>query len=137
MGRPCEYCERSEEIDKLSLAYIGQANNTDKPRMVYINELALILKIDRDRIQDWSHKKKEDGSLEHPNFNRIIKELETSQELRLQQRLMARYNPTGAIFLLKTKHKYIETEKKLLGGDSHEPLEIRIIDEKALPENVE
>lgn len=129
-GRPCEFCQRKDEILKITQDYINTGKG-DKPKMVYINELALFIGCDRDKVADWKNKKMRGGNYEHPEFHRLVKELESIQELRLQQRIMGRYNPTGAIFLLKTKHGYIETEKKVHAGDPDEPLEIIITEEKS------
>lgn len=133
-GRPCEACTNKENILRITREYIDLGKNEEKPRMVYINELAIRLGCYRDIISEWRSKKKEDGTLEHKEFSDMIKELESIQELRLQQRTMGRYNPTGAIFLLKTKHKYIETEKQLLGSDRDQPLQIELIEEKNIHE---
>lgn len=127
-GRPCEFCQRKDEMLQITREYINTGKG-DKPRMVFINELAMNLGYYRDIIIEWKKKVKDDGSLEHPEFADMIKELESMQELRLQQRLLGRFNPTGAIFLLKTKHKYIETDKQILAGDKSEPLQITIVEE--------
>ena len=86
-----------------------------------------------EHMNEWANKKDDEGNLEHPDFAELIKEVKSVQETRLQQRLMGRFNPTGAIFLLKTKHKYIETEKQIHAGDANEPLEIRIVEERSIP----
>lgn len=129
-GRPCEYCSRKEEIIKITENYLDTANRKEKPQVVYINELALLLGCDKETIVDWAHKKTKAGELEHPEFYRLENKLEMCQELRLQQRLLGRFSPVGAMFLLKTKHGYIETEKRILGGDTKEPLEIILTEAK-------
>lgn len=134
-GRPCAFCTNRERILTISKEYILSGRG-EKPRMLYLNELSLNLDIHRDTLWEWANKKKEDGSLAHPEFSDIVKTVEEIQELRLQQRLLGRYNPTGAIFLLKTKHKYIETEKQILAGDKSEPLQIEFIPEKPSSEDV-
>lgn len=132
-GRPCEYCVKADAINKVTIDYLNTGKG-EKPKMVFINELAMLLGCYKDIIIDWKNKTLEDGkTLEHPIFHRLVRELESMQELRLQQRLLGRYNPTGAIFLLKTKHKYIETEKQVIAGDANEPLNINIVEEKPLP----
>jgi hypothetical protein len=134
VGRPCDLCDYKDEKLKTTQDYINSGKG-EKPRMLYLNELAMLLGVYKDIVTDWKAKIKGDGSLEHPEFNRLVKELESMQEFRLQQRLMGRFNPTGAIFLLKTKHKYIETEKQILAGDKTEPLQIEFIPEKKIPDN--
>lgn len=137
VGRPCEYCQRKEEVQKIAEAYYKRFKDVraTKPQVPYIQELALELDIDRDIIHDWAEKKTQSGELEHPDFNRTIKNIKTLQELLLLKRTMGRYNPTGAIFQLKTNHKYIETEKQILAGSDNpkEKLEIVFVNEKPLP----
>ncbi len=123
----CEFCQHTEEYLKITKEYLDSATG-DRPKIVWINELALKLDCYKETIQDWAKKEKK-GKLEHPEFARLVKKLESIQELRLQQRLVSRNNPVGAIFLLKTKHKYIETEKQIMAGDDKQPLEIRIVED--------
>ena len=136
-GRPCQLCQHLEEYQIKLKQYIDECRGKDskKPRVPYLMEFADIVDVDKETIIDWSDKiNAESKELEHPEFHRLIKVCENLQELRCNQRLMGRYNPTGAIFLLKTKHKYIETEKKLLGNDNNTPLQIEIIEERSLPD---
>jgi hypothetical protein len=135
-GRPCEFC-KDPTIQSRADKYISECNSEIKPKIPYIQEFAMLVDVDRDTIVDWANKKLENGELEHPMFYRTVKKLMTHQEFRLLQRTLGRFNPTGAIFQLKVNHKYIETEKKILGGDSNEPLEIRIVEDKLLPEDAE
>lgn len=130
-GRPCEYCANKDEIDKKTMEYINLGRE-DKPRVLFLIELALRLDKHRETIMNWAHAKNEDGSLQHPLFFDMVKSVEQMQELRLQQRILGRYNPSGAIFLLKTKHGYIESEKRILAGDHKEPLEIVITEDNRM-----
>ena len=131
-GRPCEYCKRKDEIDKITISYLQSARDARKirkPFIPYQQELADMLDIDNDTLYQWTIKKKvESDELEHPEFTGLIKRLNTLKELLLLKRTTGRFNCTGAIFQLKTKHGYIETEKKLLASDAHEPLKIEIVE---------
>lgn len=128
-GRPCEFCANKEELLEKTRKYI-ESGKGERPKVLFLNELALILDHHRETIMEWANKKTQNDILEHPEFSDMVKSIEEMQELRLQQRILGRYNPTGAIFLLKTKHGYIETEKKILGGDTKDPLEIIITEAK-------
>src|SRR6266702_2564948 len=81
-GRPCGFCERKEEILKLTRSYLDSGKG-DKPRMLYLNELAMNLGVYRDIVLDWKDKRTIDDALEHPEFHRMVKELESMQEFRL------------------------------------------------------
>lgn len=133
-GRPCEFCKRKDEILAKTRAYLDSAVG-EKPKMIFLGEICLLLSCHKETLMDWAHKKNEQGELEHPEFSDLIKRAELIQETRLQQRILGRYNPTGAIFLLKTKHGYVETEKQIHAGDSNEPLEIVITEAKPLKNN--
>ena len=136
-GRPCNLCQHLEEFQNKLQDYIDDCRGKkgNKPKVPYLMEFADMIDVDKETIIDWSNKLiPETKELEHTEFHRLIKVCENLQELRCNQRLMGRYNPTGAIFLLKTKHKYIETEKQIHAGDANEPLEIRIIEERAIPD---
>ena len=130
-GTPCTFCQRKEELLKITRDYIDSGKEGGTRKMVYVNELAILLGGYRDIIIEWRERTLQDGkTLEHPEFANMIKELESMQEFRLQQRLLQRFNPTGAIFLLKTKHKYMEVEKQILAGSNEEPLNITIVEEE-------
>ncbi len=138
-GRPCEYCIRAKEINAIAIKYLTQARDakkSGKPFIPYLQELADLLECDSDRISLWANKTKDDGKLEHPEFYGIVKSLNNLKELLLLKRTTGRFNPTGAIFQLKTKHGYIETEKQILAGDkTAEPIQITIVEEKKTYEN--
>lgn len=131
-GRPCKFCERKIEILGITEKYL-ESGKTEKPKVLFLNELAMILGIHSETILNWKNKTiGKSDKLEHPEFSRLIKMLEEMQELRLQQRLLGRFQPTGAMFLLKTKHNYIETEKRMLvgGGNEDKELTIKIVEDK-------
>lgn len=132
-GRPCEYCKRKDEIDKITRGYIQSARDkkgTKNAFIPYQQELADMLDVDGDTVYQWTIKERADGSLEHEEFTGLIKRLNNLKELFLLKRTTGRFNPTGAIFQLKTKHGYMETDKRVLAGDSKEPLEIIITEEE-------
>lgn len=138
--RPCSYCADKDKYQSLVEDYLKKcrAKTGEKVQIPFIQEIADIFDVDRDTINDWANKKildsqgKQTDELEHPDFFRTIKKIKNLQELRLLQRTLGRFNPTGAIFQLKTNHGYIETEKKVVTGDAAEPLMIEIISEKQL-----
>lgn len=137
-GRPCEYCKDKDEIDRKTKEYLDECESKTKPKIPFIQELAMILDCgDKYTITDWADKRIKDSqgkqteTLEHPEFSLAIKKLRNMQETRLLQRTLGRYNPTGAIFQLKTNHRYIETEKQILAGDKDSaPIQVEIIEEE-------
>lgn len=131
-GRPCEYCLRKDEINKISGEYLQSAREAKlakKAFIPYLQELADMLDCDSDRVSLWANKKTSTDELEHEEFHGIVKKLNNFKEWMLLQRTTGRFNPTGAIFQLKTKHGYIETEKQMLVGDKNEPINITIVEE--------
>ena len=107
-GRPTDY---SKEKLKKTRAYIEECANGVKdlegtvvkpPRMPFIEELALILDIDDDTIVEWAKAK------DKPEFSAAIKKIKMLQRLRLQQRVLGKNQPTGAIFLLKANHNFVD-----------------------------
>lgn len=127
-GAKCRMCEHKDEYLTKIKNYLDKATG-EKPQMIYLGEICIMLDITKNTFGEWRTKKKEDGTLEHPEYSHLIERAEAIQETRLQQRVLGRYNPTGAIFLLKTKHGYMETDKRVLAGDSKDPLEIIITEE--------
>lgn len=130
-GRPCEYCKNKDSVEKKVQAFIDRCITTEKGKtiMPFLEELCIELDIDEDTMSNWAHKQTPEKELEHPWFFGAYKKLRMIQKLRLQQRTMGRYNPTGAIFLLKANHGFMETEKKYIAGDKDEPLQIEIVEE--------
>lgn len=120
-GRPCGYCS-DPKVQEITNKYIEECSNQAKPKIPYIQELAIRLDTWADILEDWEDKKLDSGELEHPDFYRSCKKIRNMQQFKLLERTLGRFNPTGAIFQLKVNHKYIETEKKLLVGDPDNPL---------------
>jgi len=137
VGRPCEFCKNKEKYETLTRDYLkrSRAKTGDKVSIPFIEELADILDKDDETLGIWAHKHikdqegKETEELEHPEFAHLFKRIVSLQKLRLLQRTLGRFNPSGAIFQLKANHGLIETEKKVLAGDSNEPLLVEIINE--------
>lgn len=137
-GRKCILCENKEKMLGIAEEYFQRCyqgieitEDGKKKKRVgvpYIEELAFRLSVHRETVMEWA-KDNQEGH-EHKEFSDTIKRIQDLQRLRLQERVMGRYNPTGAIFLLKTNHKFIETEKQILAGDKDEPLQIEVIEEK-------
>lgn len=136
-GRPCELCSNHETIMKKANAYLERCNKGvgGKATMPFIEELAIECGVLDTTIVNWAQKKNEKDEPEHPDFLSAYLYVKMYQKLRLQQRALGRYNPTGALSLLKFNHGMIETEKKILAGDKNEPLQIEIIEEKPIPTN--
>ncbi|MHB9161692.1 MAG: hypothetical protein ACYC6W_12525 [Nitrosotalea sp.] len=134
-GAPCEYCPNKESILKITNEYLAKCESIKGVSGVpFIEALQLKLKCDDETILEWAKRKTREGKLEHPDFNAAIKRLKIMQRLGLLEKTLGRFNPTGAIFQLKVNHGMIETEKRILAGDSHEPLEIIITEEKSYAE---
>jgi hypothetical protein len=72
--------------------------------MPYLQDLNPKLGVHRETVLNWTKT--------YPEFFDVIKRLEELQEKRLVHGgLTGQLHPTMSIFLLKTKHGYIETEK--------------------------
>jgi len=127
-GRPCEMCTHKDEYLKITNDFYTRCRKaTDgKVAMPWFEELALDLDCDDETIKIWATKKDENGVLEHPEFSASYVKINTLQKLRLSQRLLGRYNPTGAIKLLEWNHNKVAASKQILAGDKDEPLEIVI-----------
>lgn len=144
-GRPCQYCENKEKYQSLTEEYLKKSRQKtgEKVAIPFIEELADVLDKDDETITIWANKRikdkegKDTEEFEHPEFAQVIKRILSLQKLRLLQRTLGRFNPTGAIFQLKVNHGLIETEKRVLAGAVNEPLLVEIINEdrKNLEEN--
>lgn len=134
-GPKCQYCEHKEKIQNLVDTYLSKfrtKNGGEKLAIPFIEELADVLDYPSRTLENWYNRKDKGGQDEHPDFIASYDKLMNIQKLRLKQRTLGRYNPTGAIFQLKANHGMIETEKKILTGDSNEPLLIEIVNEKKI-----
>jgi hypothetical protein len=76
--------------------------------------------IDEETLQDMSKS--------HSDINRLYKEYKQAQQDQLlTQGLTSKFNPIMSIFLLKAKHGYMETDKRILTGDKSAPISISIV----------
>lgn len=124
-GRPCKYCSNKDEYQKITNEYVRVSTRSEgKVTIPFIEELSLKLGVHRETVLEWAKHP------DHPEFSDSISTLQTIQSLRLQQRILGRYNPTGAIALLKWHHGMIETSKQILAGDKDEPIEVKIVEEQ-------
>lgn len=130
-GRPCLFCQNSEEYLTKSQMYLDrcQKGKDGKQTIPFIEELAFELNTIDENIVNWANKAQDNGELEHPEFFTIYTTVKMLQKLRLKQRSLGRYNPTGALTLLRFDHGAMETSKQIHAGDANEPLQITIIEE--------
>ena len=118
-GRPCEYCKDAERLLKISTDYFVKCK---EPKMIpFIEEWALELDINDSTLVAWADKINAKGELEHPEFNTIYTKLKNLQKLRLKQKALGRFNPHGALTLLRFDHGAMETEKRIIAGDPNAP----------------
>jgi len=97
------------------------AINSSAPSLPTIEGLSLHLGVSDDTMADWCEK--------HPEFRAAYKRVFKLQKNQLMVDGMyggKEVNSAMAIFLLKANHGMIETERKLLGNDSDEPLRVRL-----------
>jgi hypothetical protein len=134
-GRPCKYCSNKEEYQKLTEEYIAKHTKGEKPGIPFIEELALLFNTIEETVMEWAQKKRKDGSLEHPEFSDSFAQIKMIQKLRLQQRALGRYQPLGALTLLRFNHGAVETSKQIIAGDKNEPLQVEIIEEQVKQTN--
>lgn len=138
-GAKCKYCEEKEKYQTLADQYVNRHRvnaQKEKATIPFVEELSDILDVERETISIWSDRRlPKSEEYEHPQFHQTIERLMNIQKLRLLQRTLGRYNPTGAIFQLKVNHGAIETEKKIVSGDSNAPLLIELVPEKKIPDD--
>lgn len=136
-GRPCKLCENEEAYMKIVNDFYTKCRKAGEGKVVmpWFEELALDLDCDDETVSIWATKMDGD-SLEHPEFSASYAKIKTLQKLRLQQRLLGRYNPSGAIKLLEWNHNKVSANKQIIAGDSNQPLQVEIIEERRTP-NVE
>lgn len=119
-GRPTKF--NDEILTKTRSYYQRHVNPKDgKVTIPYVQELAIILDISRETMNQWEEN--------IPEFSDTIKRIKNLQELRLLQRTLSK-NPTGAIFQLKANHGMMETDKQILQGSPQNPINLSITDDQ-------
>jgi hypothetical protein len=137
-GRPCLLCQKKEEFMGKAEAYLERCRKgmNGRPIIPYIEELAMEMNTIDENIVNWAKKTLENGEPEHPEFLTIYQNVRMIQKLRLKQRALGRYNPVGALTLLRFDHGAVEVNKQVIAGSENEPIQIEIIEEvKRLPDN--
>lgn len=125
-GRPTKY---NEDVLAHANAYFKRYMDF-KVKIPHIEELALELDVDDERIGEWATKTNEKGELVNPQFHATYKKIRTLQKLRLLGETIKPY-PAGAIFQLKANHNMIEAEKRIHVGDTQaDPIQIIITEAK-------
>lgn len=130
-GRPTKY---SDDILIKAQKYLEHHRQT-KYTIPYIEELVLDLRINDDTLVAWTNARYPDdhplaGTLVHEEFSATIKDIKRLQRLRLLKETIKPY-PAGAIFQLKANHGMVETEKRILAGDSNaDPIQIVVTEEE-------
>lgn len=128
-GRPSKL---TPEVMEKAKKYVESCANMQegKVRVPYIEELALLLKVNEDQLVNWSK--------ENEEFGEIYTTLKTIQKWRLKQKTFGGKNALGSMFLLKTLYGLVETDKRILAGSNQpgEILQIEIIEDgKPLDQN--
>ena len=119
MGRPSKY---NKKTLKLAENYYKTCEKNDK--IPFIQELARVLDVSDDTINEWSKAK--------IDFSATIEKIKNLQQLLLLQGgLEGKLNSKIAIFLLKANHGFMEEEKRLYGSvDDYGPATIIFRDPK-------
>jgi hypothetical protein len=126
-GQPCGFCQNHKEILLKTKQYFEECKG--KFKMPFVEELALELDYNEDTLIEWIRYTGHEFDLEHKEYSAAYAKLKTLQKLRLQQRILGRYNPRGGIFLLTVNHGMIESDKRIVASENNKPLEIVIVEE--------
>ena len=138
LGNVCEYCTKEEEILKkvqlFSLWTRGKLPDK-KLHMPYIEDLVDedFLDVIYDTFLNWVDENNKHAQEKHGRLIQSYKKLFSRQRGMLLKRTLSQ-NAAGAIFQLKANHGMMESEKRILAGDSQNPvaqkLEIEITEAK-------
>lgn len=116
-GRPSKYSlELAKEIDNY-LETCGSHNL----KLPQVTDFARFIGISKDTIYKWADK--------YEDISDAIKKIKDLQEVELINNGLyssKEVSSTMAIFLLKTNHNYIETEKRVLMGEDGGPIKVYI-----------
>jgi len=127
MGRPTHYNKNIDYVQKAN-EYL-QTCGREQTKLPKLTEFYRIIGISKQCADEWKDK--------YPDFGDACKKVEESQQEELIDDGLfggKEVNPGMAIFLLKANHGMIETEKKVIAGDNKSPFEVRIVEDKPLPE---
>ena len=114
---------KDDETDKIVEDYINECRL--KRLVPYREEMCDRLDITKETMNQWT---KEGGRYYKYTFSDLIKKLDNLQEKALLHGgLTNQFNVTMSIFLLKTKHKYIETDRLQHVGQDGQPIKLNII----------
>ena len=105
MGRPTKYDNLILQKAERFFQYYLAKDYDSEDSVPFLEELALVLQVDTDTIYNWCKTTTNNNEPKYPEFFGTIKKLKMLQKLRLQQRCLSRWNPKGAIFLLRINHK--------------------------------
>lgn len=126
------------EIAELLSNYVDET--LGRKRLPFIQEFCRKHQISRRTFYNWLGAKDENKNKLHPELNDAYDELMAMQEMMLTELGIAgKASAAMCIFLLKSKHGYIETEKVQHVGSGEEPLTLIFTDSatyKAHRENV-
>jgi hypothetical protein len=130
-GRPCSFCQHKEEYLTKAQGYFNSCKKgkDGKPSIPFVEDLAFELSTIDENIVNWANKLKENGEREHPEFFTIYSNVKMLQKVSLKKRALGRFNPVGALSLLRFDHGAMETSKQVHVGDKNEPLVITIVEE--------
>jgi len=110
-GRPSKYSD--EILAKAEDYFLKCYGKIDgRPRVPFIEELALELGVDEDTIVEWKNKRNNDGSLKYPEFSATYSKIYTLQKLRLKQTGLTGKSQSFVIFLLSSNHGMLPADKQ-------------------------
>lgn len=140
-GVPCTFCKNEKAIMKQVNAYLAKFTSTAGGRAdtPFIEELALLLNIDEDTVNNWATKRKKGTEqLEHSAFFGAYKRIWILQKVQLKRIGLKGRAQHFAQFLLSANHGLISSEKKVIAGaGSQEPIFFRAVDDKNFVEEEE
>ena len=120
LGRPTKY---DPAMNDLVDAFLEQ-HTREQTSLPTLEGWADHLGVNADTVHEWKKK--------YPKFSESIKKILGTQRSQLMIDGMyggKEVNSTMAIFLLKANHGFMETDKRILAGDSTaDPIKIELVD---------
>lgn len=114
-GRPTKY---NKDLLRKAQAYYNQCAGSEE--MPFIERLSMIIDVNDDTINEWVK------SEVNEEFSATVKKIKQLQKLRLQELgLKGGRQQIFSIFLLKTNHRFIETDKHI---NQEEKIHIELFD---------